>query len=94
MVISVKDVRKLTNQDDLIDIALTNNDKYVRNEAVNYIHDEIKLKEIAKTNLHSWVRVNAIWHIEDKLFILNVIENDENRFVRKSAKERLKKLLD
>lgn len=81
-------------QDVLYGVAKADKTWYVRNEAVKYINDELRLKEIAKTDLHSWVRVTAVKHIEDKAFILSVVENDENRFVRESAKVRLKKLLE
>ena len=60
---------------------------------VNYLDDELRLKEIAKKDLHSWIRVSAIKRIEDKAFVLEIIESDDNRFVRESAKVRLKKLL-
>ena len=81
------------DQDIVYEVAKEDKTWYVRNEAVSYIDDELRLKEIAKTDLHSWIRVNAIKHIEDMAFILDVVESDENRFVRESAKVRLKKLL-
>ena len=48
MDVNVKDVRKLTNQDELAQIAVKSPDKYVRRAAVKNVTDEDVLMELRR----------------------------------------------
>ena len=85
MDVNVKDVRKLTNQDELAQIAVKSPDKYVRRAAVKNVTDEDVLMDIIKTDDSAMVRKVAVNRIGNEKALENIALKDPAHSVRKSA---------
>lgn len=82
-------VKKLKDQDKLMEILKTDNHEFVRKEAIYNITNQEVIREVA-INDKSWVvRLNAVRIINDTKFLAEIAKNDEDSQVYLKAIEKI-----
>jgi flavoprotein len=83
------EVKKITDQKVLTDIAKNGEDSYTRGMAVKNITDQNVLSDIIKNDKHWDVRVEAVKNITDQNMLVEIAKNDVNFSVRHVALEKI-----
>ena len=82
-------IRNSSNQDEIIDIALNDNDWHVRQLAVKHVEDESVLKSILNNDLSTNVAVTAMNRIDDEDFLIDTCLNNPFSHIRLAALNRI-----
>jgi len=84
---SAKDaaIKKLSDQDLLIDIVKNTGDSPVRDDAIRKTKDQNTLIDVVKNDKSKYSRAAAAWNITDQGVLVDIIKNEESENVRYAA---------
>jgi hypothetical protein len=82
-------IRKINNEQVLVDVFNSTKHQDVRIEALNKINDNIRLRDIVKSAKYDNVRILAIEKISDEDILSDIAKNTENEDIYNSAIEKI-----